>query len=289
MVRTRRPSIPRPIRAWTARKLEYLDAYLQAYVVATKASGERYYVDGFAGCGDCVLQETGLSVAGSAWRALAANPPFTRYYFVEKDAPSATHLRRRIGQRSDADVLTGDCNVIIPREVLPNLPTRAPSFAFLDPSGIQLDWDTVRALARHRVGGQRMELLILYPYDMAIAFELPISRLRERLTRFFGDTGWDAEYQASLRMAESADQRRERFTRLYVGNLKGLGYRYVVPYGPLKDHNRSKYSVIFASDNNVGLKIMEDVWSKPRYVPGEMFYRPIRRPKAGASVSWSPP
>ena len=289
MGRKRGPRIPRPIRAWTARKVEHLDAYLQAYVVATKAWGERYYIDGFAGCGDCVLMETGLPVAGSPWRALGANPAFTHYYFVEKEAPLAAHLRQRIGERRDVDVFTGDCNVVIPQQVLPKLSRRAPSFAFLDPSGIQLDWDTIRALAGHRLGHQKMELLILYPYDIAIARQLPIQRLRATLTSFFGDDHWQMEYQASLQMNESADQRRQRFTQLYVANLRGLGYQYVVPYGPLMDRHTPKYSVIFTSDNDVGLKIMQDVWSKPRDIPDDMFYRPIRRPKGGPSTTWSPP
>lgn len=279
MVRKRTPSIPRPIRLWTARKLEYLDAYLQAYVQATKSLGQRYYIDAFAGCGDCILEDTGRTIAGSPWRALAAVPKFTKFFFVEKHRESTEYLQSRVGQRADVTVLCGDCNVVIPSRVLPNTPRAAPSFAFLDPTGLQLKWDTIEALAAHRLGPYKMELLILFPYDMAIAMNLHNRGAQRALTMFYGHDRWLGEYDKSLALHESPVQRRERFTELYILGLKGLGYRYVEKYGPLKDGNRGKYHVVFASDNATGAKIMHEVWSKPRAAPGDMFYTPLRRPK----------
>lgn len=59
-------NIMRRIHRWTALKLEYLDYYLQAYVTATKKTiHETYYIDAFAGPGDCFFVETGLTVDGS--------------------------------------------------------------------------------------------------------------------------------------------------------------------------------------------------------------------------------
>lgn len=276
--------IPSPIRKWTALKLEYLDHYLQAYVIATKRAGEIYYVDPFCGCGECIMPESGLRVDGSPWRALNTIPPFTRYYFVEKEPTLASHLREAIWRKglTNAKVYCGDCNQVIPEEVLPNIPRDVPSFAFLDPFGLQLDWDTVQMLASHRVG-RKMELLVLY-HHMVIARLLRLAMVEgsyaARLTRFYGDESWREHFSQSMKAGEIAEQRRQRFLVLYTSKLRSLGYKYVEPYGPLGSGRKPLYHVVFASDHAVGARIMHDVWSKTRFVPGELGYKPVKRPRA---------
>jgi three-Cys-motif partner protein len=277
-------SIPRTIGKWTAIKLEHLDAYLQAYVTATKRWGERYYIDGFAGCGDCQLDSVQSLVDGSAWRALRAIPPFSACFFVEQDTSSARHLRQRIEreQIGNAHVFVGDCNELIPAEVLPRISRQAPSFAFLDPTGLQLHWETVVALASHRSLSQyKMELLILYPYDMAINRNLFKTGSYAALDRFYGgrDT-WRDQLEASQQGRESEDGRRTRFVELYKRDLRRLGYKFVDSFGPLYDGKNPKYHVIFAGDNETGSRIMHDVWAKTRFVPGELGYHPLSRPHA---------
>src|SRR3990172_2148467 len=96
-----RSTIPRPIRLWTAIKLEHLEAYLTAYAKATKRAGERYYIDGFSGSGDCILRETGTLIEGSAKRALKASPPFTTCFVIEKDPLLSAHLQQSLGGLSN--------------------------------------------------------------------------------------------------------------------------------------------------------------------------------------------
>lgn len=274
-------TIPRPIGRWTAIKLEHLDHYLQAYVTASKRSLERSYIDGFAGCGDCMLEGTGIPVEGSAVRALRAVPAFTEYHLVEIDPASAQHLRSKVAGHGNVSVYTGDCNVLLPTQVLPRVSKRSASLAFLDPTGLQLHWDTIVALASHRTGPRRMELLILYPFDMAIDPRLFNVRIHPALTRFFGSqSGWELQLEESGHLQENRDQRRDRFVRFYCARLRQLGYQYVDEYGPLYDeHNRPLYNVVFASDHPVGAKIMKSEWSATRFVPGELGYSAVRRPK----------
>jgi len=277
-----RPMIPRPIRKWTALKLEYLDYYLQAYVIATRKAREIHYIDPFASCGECIVVESGKIVQGSPWRALNSVPQFSQYHFVEKRPMLAAYLRKSINEKGfeNAHVYSGDCNLVIPREILPIIPRNVPCFAFLDPEGMQLDWETVRALAKHRQGW-KVELLILYPYDMAVARQFSLINKRPsistRLTSFYGDECWKHQLFESIDAEESTAKRRQRFVDLYTGNLRALGYKFVEVYGPFRANKRPLYHVVFASDSPVGAKIMHDVWAKPRYVPGELFYRPVRR------------
>ena len=285
-----RQAKPRPIHKWTALKLEHLDHYLQAYVKAASRARERHYIDAFAGCGECVLIDNGFPVMGSPWRALYAIPSFTQYHFVEKKAGLAAHLRKTLSDRGfeNAHAYLGDCNLVLPAEVLPRVPHDVPSFAFLDPTGLQLHWKTIEKLAGHRTG-LRMELLILYPYDMAInrLFGLALASdvLNNTLTRFFGSDSWERQYRESVRAGEDPHRRRERFLALYTSVIKGLGYRYVEAYGPLYSGHRPLYNVIFAGDHPIGAKIMNDVWGKLRFVPGEIGYVPVKRPGVGSRIS----
>lgn len=278
-------TIPKPIGHWTALKLEYLDHYLQAYRIAT-GRFQAYYIDLFAGCGDCVLKGSNKwPLSGSPWRALNAIPPFSRYFFVEKNAGLASHLLRQIQEagRNNAEVREGDCNGPILDEILRRTPRRALSFAFLDPSGLQLHWKTVEKLARHRLGGRKMELLLLYPYDMVIRRWISLPRLADALTAFFGDDSWRIAQDESERLSENDHARRDRFVELYKAKFRRLGYRYVVDYGPLGYRHSLYYHVIFAGDEPLGLKIMDAVWSKTWAIPSQLGYELVRRPGAAAS------
>lgn len=182
----------------------------------------------------------------------------------------------------NAHVYIGDCNEIIPKLILQQIPKNVPSFTFLDPRGLQLHWQTIQNLSSHRTRW-KIELLILYPYDMAIARLFPIAlknpAVYNTLTRFYGNKKWIEELEDSLEAEETARQRRERFVQLYLNNLKDLGYCHVEPYGPLYSGHRPLYYVIFASDHIIGAKIMRDVWGKIRFIPGELGYKPVKRPQ----------
>jgi three-Cys-motif partner protein len=274
-------TIPKPIGTWTALKLEYLEHYLQAYRNVTRKALEAYYIDLFAGCGDCMLKRNGWPVEGSPWRALRVIPPFQGYFFVEKNRVLANHLNACIQREGikNTKVLTGDCNGSKLDEVLSQIPRKALSFAFVDPSGLQLKWVTLERLASHRTGRWKMELLILYPYDMVINRWIELPSYVKVLTDFYGDSAWQQAQAESRRLDEDPAARRRRFIDLYVARIKNLGYKYVDDYGPMGYGNRSYYQVIFASDQPIGQRIMKAVWSKPRLVPGQLGYEPVRRSK----------
>jgi len=78
---------------------------------------------------------------------------------------------------------------------------------------------------------------------------------------------------------EDTQTRRRRFIDLYKFKIKSLGYKYVDDYGPMGYGKRYYYQVLFASDQPIGQKIMREVWSKPRSIPGQLDYKPIKSPK----------
>ncbi|MBI4695017.1 MAG: three-Cys-motif partner protein TcmP [Gammaproteobacteria bacterium] len=71
---------------WTRVKLEALEKYLVAFNTAlSKQQFTRIYIDAFAGTGRCDISVNGAktSIDGSARRALAADPGFHKYCFIE--------------------------------------------------------------------------------------------------------------------------------------------------------------------------------------------------------------
>lgn len=90
---------------WTLQKLEALEKYLPAYTtILTKSAGGRFfktvYVDAFAGSGKMTVEEKDplfsteelQYLKGSASRALATEPPFDRYIFIDADSSNTKNL-----------------------------------------------------------------------------------------------------------------------------------------------------------------------------------------------------
>jgi three-Cys-motif partner protein len=253
-----------------------LSAYLDAFAKATKRANERYYIDAMAGCGECVIKDTGFVTPGSAWRALNARPRFTGIHLVELDRASSSYLRVQTASYSNVRVYNGDCNDVIPKQVLPNVSKTAPTLAFVDSTGVEPTWDLLNALSEHRRGtrGEKVELLILFAFDMFINIWMKSERLWPRLDKFFGSQAWREELHESTRLGEAIEARRARFVALYVKQLREeLGYRFVDAHGPLMRGRHALYHMIFATDHPVAHKIMNDVWSRPRAIPGDMFYQ----------------
>ncbi|HKI65985.1 MAG TPA: three-Cys-motif partner protein TcmP [Solirubrobacterales bacterium] len=141
---------------WTRAKLEMLADYLAGFATASKGQAERVYLDAFAGEGSGLDRLTGEEFPGSARIALEAGESagFTRFRYFEKRQRAGdleAQLQRDYPDR-DIKVYEGDCNTTIP-DALAELKALnwAPTFAFVDPDGMEVAWDTLRG---KRSGGR---------------------------------------------------------------------------------------------------------------------------------------
>ena len=122
---------------WTVAKLDLLQKYLQAFVIATKNKSKgRFYIDPFAGSLFNTQQHTGERFAGSAQIALTtSNPSFTELLFYELP-PLATQLTHDIKQHHlnrNAHVYGGDANIILSATLTNHSYLKKfPGFAFID-------------------------------------------------------------------------------------------------------------------------------------------------------------
>src|SRR5829696_1865114 len=148
---------PRSWGYWTEGKLDILAKYLDRFTTTTKYKADaRIYLDAFAGEGHGTSRTTRTQFEGSARIGLkVSDPPFDRCYFFELPE-TAAELERELTHDfpgRDLRVVAGDCNATIP-DALAELRRDnlgwAPTFAFLDPDGMELCWETIKALAVHK-------------------------------------------------------------------------------------------------------------------------------------------
>jgi three-Cys-motif partner protein len=266
---------------WTRAKLEILAEYLGAFATASKGQPERVYLDAFAGEGAGLDRLTGEAFHGSARIALeaGARAGFTKFRFFElgrKAAELQARLRADYPER-DIKVYEGDCNATIPTALADLHPLRwAPTFAFLDPDGMELAWETITALAEHKRGYRaagslkpeyKAELWMLFPTSgivrtLALEAEKVSPADEARAGRLFGTDRWRPIYDLRVAGAISGADAREEYVNLMRWRLeRDLGYRFTHPFELKNTRGATLYHMIFATDNDAGTRIMESIYN----------------------------
>ncbi len=266
--------IPRQIRRWTCHKLECFTDYIDAY--SRSLADKYYYLELYAGCGQCLCSGTDCCIDGSSLRALKTK--FARYIFVVRDHGDAESLKE-IAAASDGnniEIINGNCNnVRITRQVFDLIPRSASSLAFIDPPGYRmLRWKTIKRLAAHGADwkGNKIDLLIVFPLEMALLRNLMRPECQASITRLYGSQQWEEIKQEKLNGKIGLDEVRHRLVGLFKARLSGLGYKYVEDFRPSGFSRSPFYHLIWASDRDSGIKMLKDAWGKPRYLPCELFH-----------------
>ncbi len=267
-------TVPRQIKRWACHKLECFTAYIDAYTVNLANS---YYLELYAGGGQCLCNRTDCCIDDASLRALKVK--FARYVFVAGDAQDAESLRRLAAARNgdNVEIITGNCNRMdIIRRSLDLIPRSASSFAFIDPPGYRmLRWRTIQRLATHGSDwkGNKMDLLIVFPVEMALLRNLTRPDCQASITRLYGSQEWQEIREAKLAGRIGLDTVRHRLVGLFRDRLKGLGYRHVNVAVPMAFSRSPFYHLIWASDRDSGTGMLAEAWGKPRYLPCELLYK----------------
>jgi hypothetical protein len=231
-------SEPKPIRKWVCHKLECFGDYIEAY---TGALGkERHcYLELYASSGQCFCKGTDCIIEDSALRALNTQRHFDRHVLIAHD------------------------------------PDDAESLALIDPPGYrQLRWSTIRKLAAHGQDwkGHKVELLILFPLEMALLRNLTRPECQSSITRLYGHRDWQELSQKRLDGKISLEKTRDKLVRLFKAGLKELGYKYVEDFKPASPSSHPLYHVIAANDSGRRIKMITEAFGKARYLPCELLY-----------------
>ena len=165
------------------------------------------YIDGFAGSGEVPLaehkddlldEEVKTVIAGSADRALAIEPPFNRYVFVDKRGECIDALKSKFEDHPNADRVSycvGDANERIQQICQEEQWRYRRGVVLLDPFGNQVQWDTVEAIAET----EALDLWYLFPAGLGVFRQISnqgtVDPTHERsLTRLFGTEDWKTAF-----------------------------------------------------------------------------------------------
>jgi three-Cys-motif partner protein len=178
----------------TQEKLQALRDYLPAYTTALGRRFTLYYIDAFAGTGECDITVAGtkLRVPGSASIAIDCKPPFHKMVFIEKAASRIRALEKlsRAAKDRDIAVVRDDANAAVPAH-LAALRRSDRAVILLDPYGMTVDWTTLAKIAASKLA----DVWYLFPlsglYRQAAKDSRSIDAFKEAsLTRIMGPHDW---------------------------------------------------------------------------------------------------
>lgn len=241
--------------SWTEEKLTRVKAYLEAYgnVMKNQLHFTTTYINAFAGTGAVRIQrddeisssllaeqteeeqETGKIIQGSADVALEVKPGFDEYVFIEKSNWRYEELKqlraKHYNSSRSIQFLKGDANTVI-REICTNWDwQKRRSVLFLDPFGMSVEWDTLKAVA----ATEAIDLWYLFPL-MAVNRHLRkggdvSADERMRLDRLFGDTNWESQFyvrRSHPTLFDEVEETRDKYASTemirdyFVSRLKSI-------------------------------------------------------------------
>jgi three-Cys-motif partner protein len=262
------------IGKWSLEKLELLQKYLTGYLkVLTRQTWCRgyEYVDAFAGTGKPKTRDEQKYVDGSPRIALGLTPSFTQYHFIEQADWRVAKLEKLRGEfpTHGITIYHGDCNKILREQILPQLSysSRKRAIAFVDPFGMQFEWQTMEHLAETKT----IEVILNFPV-MAINRgvlrrhpEMISKASIERLKRFWGTDDWMVDlYMEEQTLFGTRTVKIPRSGKEFGGVFrKRLGEIFPHCSTPIlmtNSKNAPLYCMLFAGHNATGKKIAEDIF-----------------------------
>ncbi len=201
--------------SWTDDKLDRVRRYLEAYMLILRKHPALVpvYVDAFAGTGyrerpdshdpsQLPLPTLGETesrfLQGSASLALGIAHPFGFYIFVERSKERARELERLRSESgtlsSRIKVVQQDANAFLQGWCATTNWSCTRAVVFLDPYGMQVEWQTIRCLA----ATESVDLWYLFPLGAVNRLLARSGRLDpawiEKLDRIYGSHEWQGVF-----------------------------------------------------------------------------------------------
>lgn len=229
----------------TPRKLQCLQAYLQAFSIALRNQGFAcVYIDAFAGSGTRTeirpalpllgpeyAEPEEVTTPGSARLAIEVDPPIHAIVLIEQDEARYAELERLRAEFTDRQIILrrGDSNVLV-QQLCANVNWRGPKTVgrgirgviFLDPYGMEVSWQTVQAIAKTEALDcwYFFPLSGLYrnaPHDPA---KLDVGK-QQNLDRVLGATDWrERWYNHKVQVADIFESEAQAVRRADVDAIE---------------------------------------------------------------------
>jgi three-Cys-motif partner protein len=201
----------------TEIKLELVESYLKAYMAALRGKFKQlWYIDAFAGTGSRTVRieerrgdlfEAPVPARveqrrGSARIALDVSPTFDRLIFMEQnpDHCAALVALKDANPHREITVLQGNANRLIQDEIHWSGWKSTRAVMFLDPYGMEVEWETLRAIAETKAIDVWYLFSLSGLYRQAARNIAAIdSSKRAALTKMLGTDEWEQELYSQVR------------------------------------------------------------------------------------------
>ena len=248
----RPPQAPVKIDAplWTADKAALIGEYIHLFLMVTKNG---VYLDLFAG-----PQRSGDTHNWSVRRVLERRTegPAIRHYAVCDRDPGQARRLRDLGRTHDSfRVYEGDANERV-HDMLneARIGPKTACFCLMDQRTFECQWSVVRAVARHKRNGYKIEVFYFLAQGWIDRAWRSIKDPK-RLAAWWGNENYE-EFRG-LSSPERAEALCKRFVR-------ELGYAYAFPFAIHKKGggSRTMYYMIHASDHPEACKLMSRAYQQ---------------------------
>lgn len=242
------------IGPWAQKKFKLVGKYCDIFTKGMKGKWNLIYMDLFCGPGFVRNKVSGQLMRNSALIAMSTPVPFDHYILNDFDRAAFEAMKARVDSlhpELSVQYSCADANSCV-EELLAGRPTFSNSkqtltFCFIDPFSLNLDFETIRILAKEKV-----DILMLH------ALQMDGNRNRgrywqpdhERVARFTGNPDWRSKFADDRIPVHSfckflADE--------FDVNMKALGYRLDTKKEPISmGSRRIIYYLAFYSKHERG-------------------------------------
>lgn len=247
---------------WTECKAKLIERYLFYFVQITHSGT---YMDAFAG-----PQESDKHEMWSAKLVIESNPRWLRnFYLFDIDATQVAFLQTMCaGQpplnkekrepKRKVKIYHGDFNEKL-LEMLAEHPIgeKEATFCLLDQRTFECDWASVKAIANHKNGGNKIELFYFFPEGWINRSIAAIKLDKEqKLQKWWGNSDW------TKLLTKHGSERAQFVVDRFKSELK---YKHVYPfpiYEKKDEGGRVMYYMIHASDHDEAPVLMNRAYGK---------------------------
>lgn len=161
-------------------------------------------------------------------------------------------------------VHSGDAHVSL-RPALDQLANHrwSPTFAFVDPDGVEARWELLETLAAHKAATTKVELFLLLASPQIVRIvndQLDDEALRhaeKQVTALFGSAEWQPILRDRRAGKIGPDRTRDELTNLMRWRLERvLGYKFTHTLRLTNVQGVPLYHMVFATDHAAGDRIM---------------------------------
>jgi len=247
---------------WTGCKAKLIERYLFYFVQITHSGT---YIDAFAG-----PQEEDKPEMWAAKLVMESNPRWLRKFFLFELKKSQVEFIRQMCNSQPPpnkkkrepnrkiEIYQGDFNQNITKMLAENpIREKEATFCLLDQRTFECDWASVKAIATHKKGGNKIELFYFFPEGWINRSVAALKFDKEKkLQKWWGNSNWAEliKKQGAIRAQYVCDRFKSEFKYKHV---------YPFPIYEKKDEGgKIMYYMIHASDHGEAPVLMNRAYGK---------------------------